>query len=181
MDMDYKQPITFSFMSILYSWRDEWNVITAVSRVRYYDWWALRSPELLSYDCWDAKENQDGDCSEVSKRMTTKMPRVVTKVDSAFNGIGVYRIRNILDCPECKYVGRIDDTDKCEHVEFNQCIGNVYIHPSLITETWEDGPTQVKSTMLTIVLLALLLIAVTATIHSTKHTVSPKRFSVTFE
>tara|TARA_B110000046_G_scaffold11845_1_gene11744 strand:+ start:685 stop:1491 length:807 start_codon:yes stop_codon:yes gene_type:complete len=168
MDMDYSQPIAFSFMDILPTWKEEWNVLTAVSRERYYDWWAFRSKDLLPYDCWDSLENKDGDCYAIDKKYSLNMPKRITRVDSAFNGIGVYRIQRIVDS-NCVYVGRIGDTDKCEHVEFNKCIGNVYIHPSIITQTWEENwsilPKKRNITPLVVVLVLILVVGYLTWIH----------------
>lgn len=171
MDMDYERPITFSFLNLLSSWKDEWNVLTAVSRDRYYDWWALRSEDILPYDCWNPRENADGDCSIIHAERSRNMPKNIIKVDSAFNGIGIYKIDTLIAKHYCKYIGKLDSIDICEHVEFHKCLGNVYIHPSIISETWTDTPNKTQFhffTVLLIIILALFCIGFYAKRHLVK-------------
>ena len=115
--MDYENPVTFSVKSIVNSWKDEWNAVTAVSHNKYYDWWALRSKDVLAYDCWDKHQNAEGDCLTIASQWQHRMRGGTKKVDSAFNGVGIYRIKTIIE-KKCLYVGSIGEQHVCEHVEY---------------------------------------------------------------
>lgn len=96
---------------------EDWDVICANQKRRYYDTYALRYCDL-TYDC-GAKRPSDGKkCGEIK----IKFPRNERiDVDSAFGGIAIYKLSSIPN--HCKYNGKYDDGDeKCEHVDFNKCI-----------------------------------------------------------
>lgn len=158
MDLDYKQPTTFDIQHILNNWHFEWNAITAVSKYRYYDWWALRMESGLTYDCWNPNENQGGDCKYYATKFSKQMPKTVTKVISAFNGIGIYKIHALLRNRCCSYVGSKKGIDICEHVEFHKCLGNIFIHPDLVTKTWEDGIFTTRTKYIVAIILVVALI-----------------------
>jgi glycosyltransferase involved in cell wall biosynthesis len=140
MDMDYTRSNTDSIVSIVKNMPLEWSGITAVSRHNYYDWWAFRSSDLnMDYDCHEDEKNirQRGNCNEWGKRWSRDINTRSRRVESAFNGIGVYRLSHIP--PEAKYVGEtIDGNSVCEHVSFHSHLSELYIEPRLITSTWDN-------------------------------------------
>lgn len=96
---------------------EDWDVICANQKGRYYDTYALRYPDL-NYDC-GAKRPVDGKkCGKINIKFPHNK-RI--DVDSAFGGIAIYKLSSIPS--HCKYNGKYDDGDeKCEHVDFNKCI-----------------------------------------------------------
>lgn len=91
----------------------------------YYDVWALRHPIWSPDDCWQRVKYRPLYLSRkratrrfVAARQLT-IPSVVPPIDvqSAFNGLGVYRAAAALSS---EYVGRTTSGDEiCEHVPFN--------------------------------------------------------------
>jgi len=136
MDMDYTRSNTESILKVAESMPQDYSGVTAVSRNKYYDWWAFRSSDLhLNYDCH--KDKQLGNCHMWGDRFGYELNKKLRKVESAFNGIGVYRISHIP--PEAKYVGEtLDGNEVCEHVSFNSYLKNLYVDPNLVTSTWDD-------------------------------------------
>lgn len=96
---------------------EDWDVICANQKRRYYDTYALRYPDL-TYDC-GAKRPADGkQCGKINIKFP---PNKRIEVDSAFGGIAIYKLSSIPS--HCIYNGKYDDGDeKCEHVDFNKCI-----------------------------------------------------------
>ena len=96
---------------------EDWDVICANQKRRYYDTYALRYPDLM-YDCGAKRPVEGKRCGEIK----IKFPRNKRiDVDSAFGGIAIYKLSSIPS--HCKYNGKYDDGDeKCEHVDFNKCI-----------------------------------------------------------
>ena len=139
MDLDYTRQNTHSILSVADTMPSHYSGVTAVSRKRYYDWWAFRSSALkLDYDCWKDKDNiqQNGDCNSW-KHKPINMNGVARKVESAFNGIGVYKLSAIPK--DARYVGETSDGGEvCEHVAFHSYLPNLYIDPNLVTSTWDD-------------------------------------------
>ena len=152
MDLDYMRPTTFNMKNILQGWKSEWNGITAVSEEHYYDWYALiidnkkqmwdlsKRPLCLIHG--DDKDADHGLCESWACNSFCKWnaegnigPTSVKQVISAFNGIGVYKISRIIEKDTCFYLGSKDGKQLCEHVMFHKCLGNIYIHPELVTQT----------------------------------------------
>ena len=126
---------------------NDWDVLTANQKHKYYDLWALRMPGYLEYDVHSEISRNDPveektiiynkiDHSNFKKQNT------LLEVDSAFGGIGIYKISSI---KKCKYVGEYkshkrypDSSEQCEHVEFNKCIkdngGKIYINTEFYTD-----------------------------------------------
>jgi hypothetical protein len=114
-----------------------WDVLAGNQSGRYYDLWALRNSDL-NYDCrheW----RQKGHCMY---RNITYPTGQWKEVDSAFGGIAIYKLSSI---PEhCKYVGEHKDSmEKCEHVEFHECIkangGKLYINGDFLNDGDDRG------------------------------------------
>jgi hypothetical protein len=119
---------------------ENWDVLTANQSGRYYDLWALRKKEDMEYDCWEKVHNNKYDPFATFKYVTLKYKNYpqdgLLKVDSAFGGAGIYKIQSIPS--HCKYVGtHPNGLEKCEHVEFNECIkkngGNIFINTKFLT------------------------------------------------
>ena len=141
MDLDYSPPnILKSLRDVIERIPNHWGAATAVSRYGYYDWWALRCSELgLNYDCWNLPKDQlDRIGCPAWCGFGQELKSKIRKVESAFNGVGIYRINMIP--ADAKYEGRDENgSATCEHVSFNKKIPNVYIFPELITSTWDEG------------------------------------------
>lgn len=158
MDLDYIRPTTFNMKNILEGWRLEWNAITAISEGPYYDWPALliNNEKHLGVNgpwpqlCCIHGNNKDADhtlcepwaCNarrELRSKRSVRGPTSVKQVVSAFNGIGVYKISRIIESKICFHLGSRNGEQLCEHVMFNKCLGNIYIHPDLVTQTVSNG------------------------------------------
>ena len=119
---------------------EKWDVLTGNQSNRYYDLWALRKKDDMEYDCWLKVTQNKNDPNAQHKYVDSKFkkydPGQLLEVDSAFGAIAIYKISSI---PlNCKYVGMHESgEDKCEHVEFNECIKNsgknIYINTSFLT------------------------------------------------
>jgi len=118
---------------------EPWDVIAGNQpNSYYYDVWALRYKPIIDSDCW-----ADGKGFDIhSVHFPADKPPF--QVDSAFGGIAIYHWNAI---ERCIYVGeyKADNpygypagTEKCEHVELNECIrgngGSIWIHPAFATE-----------------------------------------------
>jgi len=112
--------------------RDDWDVVTA-NQAFYYDLWALRNKDL-NHDCI----HESTKCLDLGGKIKFEGKQFI-EVDSAFGGVGIYKLSSIPDT--CKYVGEYQDgKEKCEHVEFNECIkkngGKIFINPEFINGPW---------------------------------------------
>ena len=140
MDLDYKKSYTTSLVPLVDYSDVDWQVLTGVSRENhpYYDWWALRQTAFsANYDCWKDFEKMRlfGDCMEWDKKWKFSMKRL-QQARSAFNGIAVYKIKDIP--AGARYIGNTDNGDEvCEHVSFNSSFDRLFIHPYLLTSTWD--------------------------------------------
>ena len=127
----------------------KWDVLTSNSFPTYYDIWALRISNkvwqkktharywrsIIDYDCWEmvsmAKkgEKRKEAIEEYVKnnQITISQKKELIPVDSAFGGMGVYKISKISNC---KYDGLKETLnykfrfDRCEHVAFHEEIRN---------------------------------------------------------
>lgn len=124
---------------------DDWDVLTGNQSGNYYDIYALRKKGEVEYDCMkevydDMNKTGISYTDAYNKWAVSKMKNYpegeLLEVDSAFGGIGIYKLSSI---PEtCKYKGNYDDgSDICEHVLFNKCLKDngkkIYINTSFIT------------------------------------------------
>lgn len=117
-----------------------WDALFGNSVSRYYDLWALRSNALgIDYDCLHNKSaiRTQGVCFEYDVALDPNAP--VLEVDSAFNGVGIYRLDSLRRAREqqsgsCRYGGAWLTT--CEHVDFHACLRRaglrLGIAPSLV-------------------------------------------------
>ena len=123
MDLDYWTPVALDgFLIALRSWDQlRWSACTANSRL-YYDYWALRMPGF------------NRDCLRHPPQPTWVPTKRVTRVWSAFNGIGIYRMRSLCDT-NCWY----DGSETCEHVSFHRCLQRVVVHRDLRATTWDEN------------------------------------------
>lgn len=138
MDMDFMRCNTKSLASIACLMKPWWNAVTAVSRKEYYDWWAFRCKRLnMDYDCLNdnVEIEKKGNGDNWHDKWKHHMNDRLRKVESAFNGIAIYRFSSIPTT--ASYVGSEHGMEICEHVKFNECIPNIYIHPKLISSTWD--------------------------------------------
>jgi len=104
-----------------------WNVLTGNQTTNYYDIWALRQVGYIDYDC---HKDPTTETKNIIENTHYEGNRLIP-VKSAFGGIAIYKISAIKNC---KYIGEYQDkTELCEHVEFNKCIGNVFINPEFYT------------------------------------------------
>ena len=102
LDLDCKRPVAptplaMAVMSMLRS--HEWDVLAGNSKpgLDYYDLWALRSKTLgMEYDCWRDRQAMArfGSCDAYEMRLDQKAPPF--EVDSAFNGLAIYRVSSLL-------------------------------------------------------------------------------------
>ena len=102
LDLDCKRPVAptplaMAVMSMLRS--REWDVLAGNSKPGhdYYDLWALRSKTLgMEYDCWRDRQAMArfGSCDAYEMRLDQKAPPF--EVDSAFNGLAIYRVSSLL-------------------------------------------------------------------------------------
>jgi len=123
---------------------NDWDVLTANQKNKYYDLWALRKPGYLDYDIWgEIEKDNPVENKEIiyNKINNSKFENGLIEVDSAFGGIAIYKISSIKNC---KYIGEYksdkypDNSEQCEHVQFNKCIknngGKIYINTEFYTD-----------------------------------------------
>lgn len=105
----------------------------------YYDIWALRHPDWCPTDCWsEIRQATEMTMEQAKERLVYSrqvyIPRNTSpiRVESAFGGLGVYRLPAALSG---RYTGTTKDgLEVCEHVSFNLSIskhGDLYIYPPL--------------------------------------------------
>jgi hypothetical protein len=119
-----------------------WDAIFANQPLRYYDIWALRASGWNERDCWREFETllenlprKEALRIAVTKKMKSISPKSEPiLVDSAFGGLGIYRMEAFLNSD---YLGVDSAGDEvCEHVYFNQTLTKkgykLYVMPSLV-------------------------------------------------
>lgn len=102
----------------------QWDVLTANTQppTYYYDRWALRSRVLgLDYDCWfnSTQKRLRGGCPDIAISVDPAAAPIA--VDSAFNGLGLYRAAALRVASDCRYRGT-KNSYLCEHVPFHLCM-----------------------------------------------------------
>ena len=143
-----------------------WDGLFANVTGKYYDIWALRRPDIgLTYDCWDMIRHLqlEGSVSraDAKKACVTQFQTVIKPspsrliaVDSAFGGLGLYRLAATKGCT---YVGRtrgcscqrfaafnqaLCALETCEHVAFHQDMtdkgAKLFICSSLLVKTQQE-------------------------------------------
>jgi hypothetical protein len=111
----------------------DWFGITGITRPYYYDVWALRHPLWMPNDClseyWRAvQEGTPNDFARhlafQSKKLSLYGQSQILPVESAFNGLAVYK----WSCLQKVCYSGVTDTgdDICEHVPFHQSIRQAY-------------------------------------------------------
>jgi len=145
---------------------DTWDGVFANVGGKYYDIWALRRPDLgLTYDCWDMIRHLqlEGGVSRADAKQTCvtqfqtvikPTPARLIPVDSAFGGLGLYRLAATRGCT---YVGRTQECscqrfaafnqtmcapETCEHVAFHRDMvhkgAKLFICSSLLVKTQQE-------------------------------------------
>jgi hypothetical protein len=116
-----------------------WDVLTGNQTGKYYDLWALRKQDLINYDCLReiARTNDQDKKNHIINIINNTYfdNNGLLEVDSAFGGIAIYKISSIKNC---RYNGvHPDEEEKCEHVDFNECIkengGKIFINTEFYT------------------------------------------------
>ena len=125
---------------------DEWDMLGGNQKKEYYDVWALRKKGLLEYD-FLGESNKTTSSNERKEEANHVVGNIffekngLIDVDSAFGGISIYKLTSIKNC---KYIGSYKNNEypeikneKCEHVEFNECIkkngGKLFINTEFYT------------------------------------------------
>ena len=124
--------------------KNNWSVMTANVRNKYYDIYALRHKTWCPEDFYigiekDLKAGLSYEESYyknvISKMIDIKPNRKLIEVDSAFGGLAIYRKSCIPSY--ARYIGlNQKGGEVCEHVSFHYSIkknqGKIYINPKLI-------------------------------------------------
>ena len=133
---DSKRLIALTEMS-----EPDWTAVFANQSERYYDIWALRHPTWSPDDCWKQIRERPADMSREEaidvflEKRRIKLDRPgFTPVQSAFGGLGLYRLQALRGC---KYRGVCEEGfEVCEHVAFHQDLvqagGRLFIDSELI-------------------------------------------------
>lgn len=116
-----------------------WDVATANQRGWYYDRFALRTPQR---DGWGGRDRRDalkawGLGDELCNRIPVEHAPLV--VQSAFGGLGIYRVSKI---GACRYATQREKCADCEHVCFHRCMRDVNhaivtIQPRMVNSGWD--------------------------------------------
>jgi len=144
-----------------------WDALFANSAGKYYDIWALRSTELnVGFDCWDFVRHMQHQIrvpAEFAKEIAVKQyqnqiapDRKPIPVDSAFGGLGLYRLAKTVGCV---YKGQTDTCSciplikniipgscfpyTCEHISFHKDMidkhgAKLFILPSLLVKSQDE-------------------------------------------
>lgn len=128
MDMDDANEIfpRDALLDHMRGWPEDRAAVFANQSEVYYDIWAFRHPDLSPDDSWERVRNRPFGMSKKQAktafiaRRQAPLPRDagLIEVDSAFGGLGLYRLPAIRDC---RYVG-LDEQGNllCEHVAFHR-------------------------------------------------------------
>ena len=116
-----------------------WHTLTANVSGFYYDLWALRSEHWCNYDCWKRYRNliKIGMNEYHSYKISVWSPTTILnprgshlKVDSAFGGLAIYKVKSIPK--SARYVGvDAQGEEICEHVSFNLAINRKNLHSGM--------------------------------------------------
>lgn len=133
----------------------EWDACFPNQLAPYYDIWALRHEIWCPNDVWTqfyylkkfSKNNLFLKNSIIySKMITIPLNTSPIEVDSAFGGIGIYKI-------ECSKVGKYSGLNKdgsqvCEHVSFHSSLKRkgkkLFIIPGFINGSWNEHNKEKK-------------------------------------
>lgn len=151
IDLDCRMPPTAQVVGAFASMLNtrHWDVVTAntLAPRYYYDRWALRSTVLtLDYDCWfnASQRRLRGSCPDYAINIDRSASPF--GVDSAFNGLGLYRagaIRSAISA-SCLYRGT-KNSYLCEHVPFHLCMRSLSLRIGVMPSLENDcGSTDVS-------------------------------------
>jgi hypothetical protein len=130
------------------------GVTYAGPQALYYDMWAVRYPEsncnmFVHYSCPNQNSKAVGRAAQVKLMVhitRAKRNNEAVVVDSAFNGLAVYK-----GTPQCVYHG-LDNTGGSDlgHSFFNRCIGGVIIDPQfpMAEPATEHCPLELQEALL---------------------------------
>ena len=132
-----------------------WTGLFANQRQAYYDLWALRHPDYCPDDIWKKVRERPASMSKseaietfiTAIRFTIPEQAGLIEVDSAFGGMGLYRLSALANC---RYVGLDAQGEEiCEHVSFNADIrakgGRLFIDAALINAQGNEPHAPQKS------------------------------------
>ncbi|QKM65383.1 hypothetical protein DCO17_09115 [Polynucleobacter tropicus] len=171
LDMDegntHQVPIlAFSDALAFLSELDSRAAVFANQQGSYFDMWALRSKDLCPCDAWQevfdyAHENRVSDEQAFAQTFAKRVLSIETnkppiKVDSAFGGLGIYKLKFVLENLN-PYLGskikilkndqggmNVLRTQICEHVHFHEGLisqkGDLFIFPSLVNGVLAEIP-----------------------------------------
>lgn len=137
-----------SFSSIV--WDDSWDALFANQLGPYYDLLALRHPLWCHTDPFAIKrhwielglsDRSAGMAAIVSRMIQIPIKSPPIRVESAFGGLGVYRVTSL--SADARYNSRdMEGNPASEHVAFNQALGKkgaqLFILPSLINARFTE-------------------------------------------
>lgn len=125
---------------------DQWDVMTANQEKEYYDIWALRSKTIgCTFDCWLTGILKGMSQQEMQDKLVTPFQKPIPQsgiieVDSAFGGLGIYKISKILGSRYVGYqeiMGHIFEI--AEHVRFHEQLKEkgcrIFINTRMINNT----------------------------------------------
>jgi hypothetical protein len=146
---------------------EPWDALFANSAGKYYDIWALRSKELnVMFDCWDFvrhMQHQIGLKQDFAKEIAVKQyqnkiapDRKPIPVESAFGGLGLYRLAKTAGCVYSGQTTTCTCTElmkniapnscfpyTCEHISFHKDMidkhgAKLFILPSLLVKSQDE-------------------------------------------
>ena len=121
-----------------------WNAIFANQKYIYYDIWTLRIKNYIEFDCFQKIKKESVNKINLKKLfnesfsyffyLNKHFKERFIKVESAFGGLGIYKLNKILKCSYDSKKGA-----QCEHVGINIMLnkkfGNLYIDKKLINSS----------------------------------------------
>tara|TARA_Y100000816_G_C26087690_1_gene574225 strand:+ start:753 stop:1601 length:849 start_codon:yes stop_codon:yes gene_type:complete len=123
--------------------KQKWDAQFSNQTLAYYDIYALRCEGWVEYDCIlklnELIKKNNNPRQAFKDSISSKMIKInrkspLIKVQSAFGGLGLYKIKSI---GKAKYIGSIDNIPICEHVTFHKELSKsnslLYINPGLIS------------------------------------------------
>lgn len=161
VDSDYSGSMDVDSVVRVVTTLDETTAVFATSREYIYDVWALRHARYEYTDPF-----RDGFFIHFSRMPLRVRTGERERVRSAFNGIGVYNVRQISRVDHgCSYRGRYDDGHPiCEHVPFHLCLLERVPNATMVIDGDLVTPTRRTSLLTSIglhysIMVVLLLAA----------------------
>lgn len=140
------------FLSNFY-YEEFWDAVFPVSAGFYYDLWALRHCQL-SPDDWMIAESRGTSALGIdiirsretfTRQYDLRKMNGWLKVDSAFGGIGIYKIDQIQNS---RYTGKENKNIISEHVPFNLSLSSInkrlYLNPKFVTYGYGEVEYRIK-------------------------------------